>query len=551
VRLWLAAFVVVSSTDDPQLVETDHRMLFNSLSFLIFFLVVSSLYFALPHRFRWILLLGASCFFYMCFIPIYILILAATIAVDYAAGILIERTPDQARKKAYLLTSIVSVCAILFVFKYFNFFNNNLAALAKVLHWNYPMKTLRLILPIGLSFHTFQSLSYVFEVYRGRQRAEKHFGLYSLYVMYFPQLVAGPIERPQNLLHQFREVKRFDWERFWNGASLSLWGLFKKVVVADSLAIYTDTIYNNSRQHTGTSLLLATYFFAIQIYCDFSGYSDIARGISRIYGIELMKNFETPYFAKSISEFWARWHISLSTWFRDYVYIPLGGNRVPLARNMFNIGLVFLISGLWHGANWTFVIWGALHGMYYLVWRSLEPVAAGVRRRVDAISSVPLRLITSAAIVRVPVRLLTSASTVQVPVIVPAAEVPLQLTPAARERASRVWDYVRDGFLILLTFHLVLLSWVFFRAANLSTALDTLRRIALDHGPLFWDPIIVQGVLAILLLGALDFFHRRTGFWDGLDRFPKLPRLAYSVALLFGIVLFGMDTGTQFIYFQF
>jgi len=492
-------------------------MLFNSLSFLVFFLVVSSLYFALPHRFRWMLLLAASCFFYMCFIPIYILILAVTIGVDYVAGILIERTPDPAWRKAYLTMSIVSVCAILFVFKYFNFFNNNLAALARVLHWNYPMKTLRLILPIGLSFHTFQSLSYVFEVYRGRQPAEKHFGLYSLYVMYFPQLVAGPIERPQNLLHQFKDVKRFDWQRLWNGVSLGLWGLFKKVVVADSLAIYTDTIYNNSRQHTGTSLLLATYFFAIQIYCDFSGYSDIARGISRIYGIELMNNFETPYFAKSIAEFWSRWHISLSTWFRDYVYIPLGGNRVSLSRNMFNIGVVFLISGLWHGANWTFVIWGALHGIYYLVWRSLKPLAAGVGRRIPPIGRVPLRFPRLAATVR----------------------------------ASRAWDCLRDGFLILLTFHLVLLSWVFFRAANLSTALDTLRRIAVDHGPLFWDPIIVQGVLAIVLLGALDLFHRRSGFWEAPDQFPKWPRLGYSVALLFGIVLFGVDTGTQFIYFQF
>lgn len=526
-------------------------MLFNSLSFLIFFLIVSSLYFALPHRFRWILLLGASCFFYMCFIPIYILILAGTIGIDYVAGILIERTSDPARKKAYLMMSVVSVCAILFVFKYFNFFNNNVAALATVLHWNYPIKTLRLILPIGLSFHTFQSLSYVFEVYRGRQPAEKHFGLYSLYVMYFPQLVAGPIERPQNLLHQFKEVKQFDWQRLWDGASLSLWGLFKKVVVADSLAIYTDTIYNNSTLHTGTSLLLATYFFAIQIYCDFSGYSDIARGISRIYGIELMKNFETPYFARSISEFWSRWHISLSTWFRDYMYIPLGGNRVSPARSMFNIGVVFLISGLWHGANWTFVIWGALHGFYYLVWRSLEPVAADVRRRIAAIGSI--RLVTSAATVQVPIRLLTSAGPVEVPVIVPTSEatVPLQLTSAAAGRTSRAWSFLRDGFLILLTFHLIVLSWVFFRAANLSTALESLHRIAVDHGPLFWDPIIVQGVLAILLLIALDIFHRRTGFWDAQQKSPKWLRLGYAVALLFGIILFGVDTGTQFIYFQF
>jgi D-alanyl-lipoteichoic acid acyltransferase DltB (MBOAT superfamily) len=572
-------------------------MLFNSLSFLIFFLIVSTLYFALPHRFRWILLLAASCFFYMCFVPVYILILAATIGVDFVAGILIERTPDPARKKAYLIMSIVSVCAILFVFKYFNFFNNNVAALAKVLHWNYPMKTLRLILPIGLSFHTFQSLSYVFEVYRGRQRAEKHFGLYSLYVMYFPQLVAGPIERPQNLLHQFKEVKRFDWQRLWDGASLSIWGLFKKVVVADSLAIYTDTIYNNSTQHTGTSLLLATYFFAIQIYCDFSGYSDIASGISRIYGIELMKNFETPYFAKSISEFWSRWHISLSTWFRDYLYIPLGGNRVSLARSMFNIGVVFLISGLWHGANWTFVIWGALHGFYYLVWRSLEPVAADVKRRIAAIGSVPFGLSLSPVgttstssdssapslgresrpyefiesgideVGLVPLSLPTNETSQPAPIrigwgqgmprwlivflLLPYWVLALLKSVAAKARASRAWNYLRDGFLILLTFHLVLLSWVFFRAANLSTALDTLHRIATDHGSLFWDPIIIQGVLAILLLGALDFFHRRTGFWDALDKFPKSLRLAYAVALLFGIVLFGVDSGTQFIYFQF
>ena len=507
----------------------------------------------------------------MCFIPIYILILAATIAVDYVAGILIEETPEPARKKAYLMVSIVSVCAILFVFKYFNFFNNNLAALARVLHWNYPMKTLRLILPIGLSFHTFQSLSYVFEVYRGRQPAERHFGLYSLYVMYFPQLVAGPIERPQNLLHQFKEVKRFDWQRVWNGASLSLWGLFKKVVVADSLAIYTDTIYNNSRQHTGTSLLLATYFFAIQIYCDFSGYTDIARGISRIYGIELMKNFETPYFARSISEFWSRWHISLSTWFRDYVYIPLGGNRVSPARNMFNIGVVFLISGLWHGANWTFVIWGALHGIYYLAWRGLETAAADVTGKIRALSLLALRLTTNGArLAPVPIvpqsvrpyeplkRSISLAARGDLSELGSVQE--LQSTPSGVQallaspstvRTSRAWDYLRDGFLILLTFHLVLLSWVFFRAANLPTALDTLHRIAVDHGPLFWDPILVQGVLAILLLGALDLFHRRTGFWDSLDRFPKWPRLAYAVALLFGIVLFGTDTGTQFIYFQF
>src|SRR5262249_507668 len=208
---------------------------------------------------------------------------------------------------------------------------------------------------------------YVLEVYRGRQKAERHFGIFALYVMYFPQLVAGPIERPQNLLHQFHERKHFDLGRLQDGLSLALWGLFKKVVVADSLAIYTDTIYNTSSHYSGASLLVATYCFAFQIYCDFSGYSDIARGVSRVYGIELMKNFDAPYLSKSIREFWHRWHISLSTWFRDYVYIPLGGNRKGHFRKSINILITFVLSGLWHGAGVTFILWGFLHGLYMLV----------------------------------------------------------------------------------------------------------------------------------------------------------------------------------------
>lgn len=475
-------------------------MLFNSFDFVMFFIVVTGVYFALPHKLRWPLLLGASCFFYMAFIPVYILVLFTTIIIDYFAGIWIEDTENPHKKRRYMLMSVVSVCTVLFFFKYFNFFNENIAAVAAAFHWNYSIESLRMILPIGLSFHTFQSLSYVMEVYRGKQRAERHFGLYSLYVMYFPQLVAGPIERPQNLLHQFRERKVFDWVRLGDGLSLVLWGLFKKVVVADNLAVYVDAVYNSSSHHNGTSLLLATYFFAIQIYADFSGYSDIARGVSRIYGIELMKNFETPYFSSSIPEFWSRWHISLSTWFRDYVYIPLGGNRVSLPRNMFNLFVVFLLSGFWHGANWTFIIWGGLHGIYLIVYR----IAGRATRR---------------------------------------------LFPSAQQHKP---IFVLQALKVILTFHLVLLAWVFFRADSLATADQILRKIAMDHGALFFDPnTIPQALCATAVLLVLDLFNRMTDYWAKQESFHIGFKMAYAVALLFGVVLFGMDSGTQFIYFQF
>jgi alginate O-acetyltransferase complex protein AlgI len=470
-------------------------VLFNSFAFIIFFVAVTTLFFVLPHRLRWLMLLLASCFFYMFFVPIFILILAATIVVDYLAGILIEDTPDPRKKKIFLSMSIVSVCVVLFVFKYFNFFNANFAALAAALHWNYSIEALSILLPIGLSFHTFQSLSYVIEVYRGRQKAERHFGIFALYVMYFPQLVAGPIERPQNLLHQFHQQKYFDLSRLQDGLSLALWGLFKKVVVADSLAIYTDTVYNSSSHHSGLSLLVATYCFAFQIYCDFSGYSDIARGVSRVYGIELMKNFDAPYFSKSISEFWTRWHISLSTWFRDYVYIPLGGNRVSLGRNFFNLFFVFLLSGFWHGANWTFIAWGGLHGMYLIAERLW-----GIARM--------------------------------------------------RLGISNKGGLLRQGLAVLLTFHLVTVAWVFFRARDVATAFDIVRRMLVPTGPLFFDAVLVQCALGVLIVIVGDWLIRRTDYWDNLDRYPAT-RFATSMAMLFGISLLGVESGAQFIYFQF
>ncbi|MBQ6067989.1 MAG: MBOAT family protein [Bacteroidales bacterium] len=325
-------------------------MLFNSFPFLIFFPVVTLVYYVLPYRWRWAWLLAASCFFYMWFKPIYILILLTTIIIDYSCALMIERYRGTPRKsKAWLVASIVSTLTVLFIFKYQGLFHET-----------------HIILPIGLSFHTFQSLSYVIEVYRGNQRPERHFGIYSLYVMFYPQLVTGPIERPQNLLRQLRIDQPFERDNLSRGIMLILYGLFAKMVVADNLAVYVDAIWADPQQYGSGAIALGLVFYSFQIYCDFFGYSTIALGCAKAMGYDLMDNFRAPYLSSSIGEYWRRWHISLSSWFRDYLYIPLGGSRVGVSRWMFNIMVVFLLSGLWHGANWTFVAWGGLHGLLLL-----------------------------------------------------------------------------------------------------------------------------------------------------------------------------------------
>ncbi|MGN6616760.1 MAG: MBOAT family O-acyltransferase [Ilyomonas sp.] len=336
-------------------------MLFNSFEFLIFFPVVTILFFVLPHKYRWFLLLVASCIFYMYFIPIYILILLGTIVIDYIAGIQIEKAPGR-RRKLFLILSLVVNIGILAVFKYYNFFIANLDRFGD---FSFPF--LNIILPIGLSFHTFQAMSYTIEVYRGKQKAERHFGIYSLYVMFYPQLVAGPIERPQNMLHQFHEKKYFNYDNVTSGLRLMMWGLLKKVVIADRLAAFTSPVFNNPHDYPGLTIALSSIFFSFQILCDFSGYSDIAIGAARVMGFRLMTNFNNPYRSRTMAEFWRRWHISLSTWFRDYVFIPLGGSKVKVSRLYFNILVVFFISGFWHGANWTYIIFGVVHGLFLIV----------------------------------------------------------------------------------------------------------------------------------------------------------------------------------------
>lgn len=313
------------------------------------------------------LLLGVSCFFYMYFKPVYILILAFTIIIDFYVGIALERTENKAIKKRILYFSIVANLGILVFFKYWNFFFSNVNELLFYFNSTEHFPLLEFILPIGLSFHTFQAMSYTIEVYRGNQKAEKHFGLYSLYVMFYPQLVAGPIERPQNILHQFKNKVTFSYTSFKTGLLLILLGLIKKVVIADRLGSYVDSYYSNVEIMTFFPSLLAIFFYSFQIYCDFSGYSLIAIGSAKCLGINFIKNFNKPYFSTSFSEFWRKWHISLSTWFRDYLYFPLGGNRNGKFNTNRNLLIVFILSGFWHGANWTFLFWGFLHALFLIL----------------------------------------------------------------------------------------------------------------------------------------------------------------------------------------
>ena len=340
-------------------------MLFNSFEFVVFFIVVTLLYFNLPYKVRWAFLLAASCFFYMFFMPIYIFILFFTIFIDYFAGIWIEGQHDPKKRKLYLGLSIAANIGVLAIFKYYNFLNGNISGLLELFGVHNPIPYLNILLPIGLSFHTFQAMSYTLEVYRGNQKAERNFGIYALYVMFYPQLVAGPIERPQNIIYQFYEKHDFDYEMVSSGLRLMLWGLIKKIVIADRLAIYVNAVYSNLHAYHGFPILWAVLFFAVQVYCDFSGYSDIAIGAARVMGFRLMINFTYPLLSRNLTELWRTWHISLTSWFADYLYKPFVTEHRDWGKTAVVAGIMmtFLLSGLWHGASWTFVIFGAVNGI--------------------------------------------------------------------------------------------------------------------------------------------------------------------------------------------
>ncbi|MDQ3108278.1 MAG: MBOAT family protein [Bacteroidota bacterium] len=320
----------------------------------------------MPHRFRWMLLFVASCFFYMVFYPPYILILFAVVLIDYVCGLLIEKNTGY-RRKLFLITSIVGNIGLLSYFKYYNFFIESWTDIAAYFHHTASFEVHDILLPIGLSFHTFQSLSYTIEVYKGNQKAERHIGYFANYVLFFPQMVAGPIERYERLGRQLRENHPYLYENISKGFRLVLYGLFVKMCVADNLAPIVNDVYDHPENFNQGSIFIALVAFSLQIYADFYGYSTIAIGAAKMMGIDLMNNFRQPYFAPNIREFWKRWHISLTSWFRDYVFIPLGGSRVNTFRLILNILIVFSLSGFWHGANYTFIIWGALHGGVYLL----------------------------------------------------------------------------------------------------------------------------------------------------------------------------------------
>lgn len=344
-------------------------MSFNSGIFLLCLPVVILLYWLLPQRFRWIMLLIASYAFYMSWNAWLIFLIMFTTIISYFSGLLMEKYTSKKVKRTCLIVTLISCLGVLFFFKYFTFVVNLFIDIVNLGSANWAEFTFSLILPVGISFYTFQTLSYVIDVYKGKTAAERHFGYYALFVTYFPQLVAGPIERPENLIPQLKSERKFRSDDLFVGMRIALVGYVKKIVIADSVAVYVNAVYNDVSAATGLTVVIATVLFAIQIYCDFSGYTDIAIGVARMMGIKLCDNFNSPYSATSIKDFWRRWHMSLTTWFTDYVYIPLGGNRCKLWRWALNVMIVFLLSGLWHGAALTFIIWGGIHGVYQIVGR--------------------------------------------------------------------------------------------------------------------------------------------------------------------------------------
>ena len=342
-------------------------MTFNSWEFLIFYPIVALLYFLLPKKAKWIMLLIASYYFYAFYQADLLFLIVGTTFISWLASNIIAKTENKTVRKIWLAVTLVVCLGVLFFYKYFDFLADSVVSIINLLGGEAPPVVLNLILPVGISFYTFQTLSYVIDVYRGDVETEKNFFFYALFVSFFPQLVAGPIERPDNLIPQLKNPKKFNSEDAIKGSKHMLVGFFKKICVADVISVYVNAIYNSPEDANGLGVIIATALFAVQIYCDFSGYTDIAIGCARMMGIKLMKNFDHPYTSTTIKEFWARWHISLSSWFKDYLYIPLGGNRCSKARHLFNVFVVFTVSGLWHGANWTYVIWGALHGFYQIV----------------------------------------------------------------------------------------------------------------------------------------------------------------------------------------
>ncbi len=442
-------------------------------------------------------MLTASYFFYTYWKIEYALLIVLSTVTDYFIGIAIHRAKTTRIKKSLLYISISVNIGILFFFKYFNFLNKNISSVLSGMGMENIIPYTDFLLPVGISFYTFQTLSYSVDIYNGKINPEKHLGYFALFVSFFPQLVAGPIERAGNLLGQLKGSFKFDVQNIAPAVKLILWGYFKKIVIADRLAMYVDPVYDNASAFGTLSLVMATILFAFQIYCDFSGYSDIAIGVAKLFGINLMKNFERPYLSKSIGEFWKRWHISLSTWFRDYVYIPLGGNKVIKIRWYYNLIVTFLISGLWHGANWTFAVWGILHCSYLIIEKLFH-----------------------------------------------------------LNVSSPLW--IRRQFRVILTFFLVCFAWIFFRANDLTIAIEIIQRIGLfnlDYA-LFYEEAKITGIskldfiLSFVFLIFLTLVEKSGIKVEWPSKYVSL-RFLFYYFIIFSIIFFGVDGREAFIYFQF
>ena len=485
-------------------------MTFNSLEFLIFYPIVALLYFLLPRRAGWVMLLLASYYFYMCYQAELVVLILGTTLISWLASHAIVRTERRGVRRLWLALTLVVCFGVLFFYKYFNFLSDTVTGLITLFGGQVSSFELDLLLPVGISFYTFQTLSYVIDVYRGDVKPERNFFFYALFVSFFPQLVAGPIERPGNLIPQLREKHKWSADNAVKGAKHMLVGFFKKICVADVIAVYVNSVYNGVEDASALGIIIATALFAIQIYCDFSGYTDIAIGCARIMGIKLMQNFDHPYMATTIKGFWGRWHISLSGWFKDYLYIPLGGNRRGKPRALINVFIVFLVSGLWHGANWTFVLWGALHGAYQIV----GTLTKGARDRLWARFGL--------------------------------------LDSAALKWARRATVFVLVSF-----------AWIFFRANTISDALLIMKKLfavgwSVGIGETFsaMGLGVVSLLTVVFAIATLILIDRMLTYDDAPDRSGVLVRggafvyFAWAI-LLCWLLLLSSGTLSTFIYFQF
>lgn len=486
-------------------------MLFNSLTFLIFLSITLLLYYTLPYKFRWYLLLFSSCIFYMFWKIEFIILIILSSFLNYYIAILIDK--NRKKGKLILTIGILINFLILFIFKYSIFMNHIFMQIYEYFELSYPIKDFDIILPMGISFYTFQATSYIIDVYRNRYKPEKNFLKVSLYIMFFPQLVAGPIERADKLLTQLFNNNKFEVYNISTGLKIMTIGYFKKIVIADRAAILVNKVYNSPYDYEGVSFIIATIFFAFQLYCDFSGYSDIAIGSAKLFGINLMENFKSPYFSKNIKEFWTRWHISLSTWFKDYLYIPLGGNRCSKIRNYFNIFITFLISGLWHGANWTFILWGGINGIYQIIGDLKNRILERINFRIS----------------------------------------------------NKCLNRFLNIFRIIITFSLICFSLIFFRSNsvkdaiyicknsfNISSILDIqyLYNVSIDLGLNIFEIIIVS--ICILFLISIEIFEERQRIYKILDNLPYIIRFTFYYIIVLIIFFTGVFSNAEdFIYFQF